>query len=142
MSIFVNDLTYHEYIQFATLESPASSQAGALTTPFPIEPDPCALAFRTAAPPNLAVPSDPIVLAPNLNTKVITGLRALLPYEPRQRQRRPLSTPLTMAAAVKALNAKIRSNKYLDYFCSTRMYTPKRIDGRSQRARVEEGVLR
>jgi hypothetical protein len=25
-----------------------------------------------------------------------------------------------MAAAIKALNAKIRSNKYLDYFCSTR----------------------
>ena len=29
-----------------------------------------------------------------------------------------------MAAAVKALNAKIRSNKYLDYFCSTRMFDP------------------
>jgi hypothetical protein len=28
-----------------------------------------------------------------------------------------------MAAAVKALNAKIRSNKYLDYFCSTRTYS-------------------
>jgi hypothetical protein len=28
-----------------------------------------------------------------------------------------------MAAAIKALNAKIRSNKYTDYFCSTRMYT-------------------
>jgi hypothetical protein len=27
-----------------------------------------------------------------------------------------------MVAAIKALNAKIRSNKYLDYFCSTRMY--------------------
>lgn len=25
-----------------------------------------------------------------------------------------------MAAAIKALNAKIRSNKYADYFCSTR----------------------
>jgi len=28
-----------------------------------------------------------------------------------------------MAAAIKALNAKIRSNPYTDYFCSTRMYT-------------------
>lgn len=28
--------------------------------------------------------------------------------------------PLTMAAAIKAINAKIRSNKVLDYFCSTR----------------------
>jgi hypothetical protein len=29
-------------------------------------------------------------------------------------------TPLKMAAAIKAINAKIRSNKVLDYFCSTR----------------------
>ena len=27
-----------------------------------------------------------------------------------------------MAAAIKALNAKIRSNKYTDYICSTRTY--------------------
>jgi hypothetical protein len=27
-----------------------------------------------------------------------------------------------MAAAIKALNAKIRSNKYTDYFCSTRTF--------------------
>jgi len=26
-----------------------------------------------------------------------------------------------MAAAIKAINAKIRANKVLDYFCSTRM---------------------
>lgn len=30
-------------------------------------------------------------------------------------------SPVAMAAAIKALNAKIRSNKYTDYFCSTRM---------------------
>lgn len=29
-----------------------------------------------------------------------------------------------MAAAIKALNAKIRSNKYTDYFCSTRTFYP------------------
>lgn len=29
-----------------------------------------------------------------------------------------------MAAAIKALNAKIRSNKYLDYFCSTHFWGP------------------
>jgi hypothetical protein len=29
-----------------------------------------------------------------------------------------------MAAAVKALNAKIRSNKFLDYFCSTHFWGP------------------
>lgn len=29
-----------------------------------------------------------------------------------------------MAAAVKALNAKIRSNPALDYFCSTRECSP------------------
>jgi hypothetical protein len=29
-------------------------------------------------------------------------------------------TPFKMAAAIKAINAKIRSNKVLDYFCSTR----------------------
>ena len=28
-----------------------------------------------------------------------------------------------MAAAIKAINAKIRSNKVLDYFCSTRTFT-------------------
>ena len=27
-----------------------------------------------------------------------------------------------MAAAIKAINAKIRSNKALDYFCSTRKF--------------------
>jgi hypothetical protein len=27
-----------------------------------------------------------------------------------------------MAAAIKALNAKIRSNKWTDYFCSTRTF--------------------
>jgi len=32
--------------------------------------------------------------------------------------------PSNMAAAIKALNAKIRSNKYTDYFCSTRMFYP------------------
>jgi hypothetical protein len=32
------------------------------------------------------------------------------------------TTPLNMAAAVKALNAKIRSNPTLDYFCSTRTF--------------------
>ncbi|KAF9730558.1 mitochondrial pyruvate carrier 1 [Paraphaeosphaeria minitans] len=29
-----------------------------------------------------------------------------------------------MAAAIKALNAKIRSNKYADYFCSTHFWGP------------------
>ncbi|PVI02615.1 UPF0041 domain protein [Periconia macrospinosa] len=29
-----------------------------------------------------------------------------------------------MAAAFKAINAKIRSNKYLDYFCSTHFWGP------------------
>ncbi|KAJ4301030.1 hypothetical protein N0V90_003120 [Kalmusia sp. IMI 367209] len=29
-----------------------------------------------------------------------------------------------MAAAIKALNARIRSNKYLDYFCSTHFWGP------------------
>jgi hypothetical protein len=29
-----------------------------------------------------------------------------------------------MAAAIKAINAKIRSNKVLDYFCSTRTFPP------------------
>jgi len=29
----------------------------------------------------------------------------------------------SMAAAIKAVNAKIRSNKVLDYFCSTREFT-------------------
>lgn len=29
-----------------------------------------------------------------------------------------------MAAAIKALNAKIRSNKYADYICSTRTFSP------------------
>ena len=32
-----------------------------------------------------------------------------------------LTTTSTMAAAIKAINAKIRSNKVLDYVCSTRM---------------------
>jgi hypothetical protein len=32
-----------------------------------------------------------------------------------------------MAAAIKAINAKIRSNKVLDYFCSTREFSQFRI---------------
>jgi hypothetical protein len=39
------------------------------------------------------------------------------------------SIPPAMAAAMKALNAKIRSNKYTDYFCSTRTFYP---DSQSQ----------
>jgi hypothetical protein len=34
-----------------------------------------------------------------------------------------------MAAAIKALNAKIRANKYADYFCSTRTFYPLPEDG-------------
>lgn len=41
-----------------------------------------------------------------------------------------------MAAAIKALNAKIRSNKYLDYFCSTRELVP---PGRRRRIRAGNG---
>lgn len=33
-----------------------------------------------------------------------------------------------MAAAIKAINAKIRSNKVLDYVFSTRMYTISFVD--------------
>jgi hypothetical protein len=32
-----------------------------------------------------------------------------------------------MAAAIKAINAKIRSNKVLDYICSTRTCNPQRL---------------
>lgn len=35
-----------------------------------------------------------------------------------------------MAAAIKAINAKIRSNKALDYFCSTRTFNPHRYPPR------------
>jgi len=35
-----------------------------------------------------------------------------------------LSTLSKMAAAIKALNARIRSNPYLDYFCSTHFWGP------------------
>ncbi|EIT78356.1 hypothetical protein AO1008_09216 [Aspergillus oryzae 100-8] len=34
-----------------------------------------------------------------------------------------------MAAAIKAINAKIRSNKVLDYVCSTRKCNPKPCHG-------------
>lgn len=34
-----------------------------------------------------------------------------------------------MAAAIKALNAKIRSNPVTDYFCSTRTFLPCRHPG-------------
>ena len=38
----------------------------------------------------------------------------------------PVITPsnFTMAAVIKAINAKIRSNSVLDYVCSTRTYRP------------------
>jgi hypothetical protein len=41
--------------------------------------------------------------------------------------RDPWYHSLKMAAAIKAINAKIRSNKVLDYFCSTREFSQFRI---------------
>lgn len=38
-------------------------------------------------------------------------------------------SPVNMAAAIKAINAKIRSNKVLDYVCSTRKCNPKPCHG-------------
>ena len=42
-----------------------------------------------------------------------------------------------MAAAIKALNAKIRSNKYTDYFCSTRTFYPL-LGGRTRTATLDD----
>jgi hypothetical protein len=44
-----------------------------------------------------------------------------------------------MAAAIKALNAKIRSNKYTDYFCSTRTYSTLFLVGALRSGRAWEG---
>jgi hypothetical protein len=41
---------------------------------------------------------------------------------PRPQSRENLTSNFTMAAAIKAINAKIRSNSVLDYVCSTRTY--------------------
>lgn len=45
-----------------------------------------------------------------------------------------------MAAAIKAINAKIRSNKALDYFCSTRTFKlhryPLRVPDRDRPTRM------
>jgi hypothetical protein len=41
--------------------------------------------------------------------------------------RDPWYLSVKMAAAIKAINAKIRSNKVLDYFCSTREFSQLRI---------------
>lgn len=46
-----------------------------------------------------------------------------------------------MAAAIKALNAKIRSNKYTDYFCSTRTFYPL-LGGRIRTATLEDFLRR
>ena len=67
-------------------------------------------------------------------------------YQPFSRRRSPLilpfssttvnlRAPVTMAATVKAINAKIRSNKVLDYFCSTRTFSmsPRSVPGRLSR---------
>ena len=55
----------------------------------------------------------------------------------------PLFTHITMAAAIKALNAKIRANPYLDYFCSTRTYTRQQTRRRrSHRDEEEKDCLR
>lgn len=42
-------------------------------------------------------------------------------------RRQSLAQQYTMAAAIKALNAKIRSNPVSDYFCSTRKLTPEHM---------------
>ena len=44
--------------------------------------------------------------------------QVILPSSPSPPSRKPEA--VIMAAAIKALNAKIRSNPYTDYFCSTR----------------------
>jgi hypothetical protein len=48
------------------------------------------------------------------------------------RHRFPCQRIPKMAAAIKALNAKIRSNKYTDYFCSTRRSYPTRFHSLSE----------
>ncbi len=49
--------------------------------------------------------------------------RSFLPVAPPAYVARASGSILAMAAAIKAINAKIRSNKVLDYFCSTRMWS-------------------
>jgi hypothetical protein len=81
-------------------------------------------------------------LAPKVRISLNTSLR------PTSTARRiPLTYPVTvalanpskMAAAIKALNAKIRSNKYSDYFCSTRMFYPSPHPQRTKRRSLGEG---
>lgn len=45
-----------------------------------------------------------------------------------------------MAAAIKAINAKIRSNKVLDYVCSTRTFIPNRQQLSRRASRTEIGL--
>jgi hypothetical protein len=63
-------------------------------------------------------------------------LRAATLQRPSRRNRPfppQISPTFAMAAAIKALNAKIRSNKYTDYVCSTRTFSP---GSRCRRART------
>lgn len=55
----------------------------------------------------------------------------------RERATSPLSQASKMAAAVKALNARIRSNPVTDYFCSTR---ESRLNPCSRRSTLEHGM--
>jgi hypothetical protein len=48
-------------------------------------------------------------------------------HPPFSLSRDPWYRSVKMAAAIKAINAKIRSNKVLDYFCSTREFSQFRI---------------
>jgi hypothetical protein len=52
---------------------------------------------------------------------------------------RPTHDLSRQAAAIKALNAKIRSNKYTDYFCSTRTYSTLFLVGALGSGRAWEG---
>jgi hypothetical protein len=58
---------------------------------------------------------------PRLNDDQNGRSRVLLPFNPNQQQSDTFTqTSCKMAAAIKAINAKIRSNKVADYVCSTR----------------------
>jgi hypothetical protein len=107
--------------------TPFPPMAQAQGTPNERRPtQPCrTLGKRHLSPNGSASATTPaaVELATTLHAHDHSRLRTQLTLEART-DLYPHTRSFAMAAAIKALNAKIRSNPYTDYFCSTRRFLP------------------
>lgn len=84
-------------------------------------PRPCSSRSLTQLAASIPTPDSAPAKFPNPTSFSLNTSTSVIPFSCCHRAQSTASTPtVKMAAFVKAINAKIRSNKYTDYICSTR----------------------